>query len=202
MGAGPYAANEQYYELRIWYKELQIGSATASDLASPDYPYRLYKDQTLELDVSNLRGQNLTFAYQAASGVVARIETRVVEENCGGTGLFCEANKQLTDLSINQTGITISIPSGSDGAAYRLRIKPYLFVTGTQQPAPSNSYLAYHLRPQTTSSVLDAGITNIESTGYFGSAKRTLVAKVDRRTGTILGVFDYALFATDIVTAP
>jgi hypothetical protein len=201
-GVGPFTPSEQLYELRVWYKESQIGSSSSSDLQNPSYPYRLYKDQTLELNVSNLRGQNLTFAYQAPAGVAARIETRIVRDNCGSTGVFCETNKQFTDPSIGQTGITISVPSGPADGVYRLRIKPFLFVLGTQIPAAPSSYIAYHLRPQVSDNLVDAGITYIESTGYYGVARRTLIAKVERRTGTVLGVYDYALFSADIAPVP
>lgn len=46
----------------------------------------------------------------------------------------------------------------------------------------------------------DSLITEIISTGYFGSAKRTLIAQVDRQTGNLIGIFDYILYAgsTDI----
>lgn len=200
-GSGPYVPNEQIYELRVWYKQPQIGSGNSADLSRSDYPYRLYKDQTIELDVSNVRGQNLIFVYQAPTGVVARIESRVIQEGCGANDAFCETNKQFSDLAINHPGITLPIPAGGSGAL-RLRIKPYLFVAGTQTPASPSSYVAYHIRPQISTSILDAGITYIESTGYYGSSRRTLLAKVERRTGTVLGVYDYALFAADIPPVP
>jgi len=41
----------------------------------------------------------------------------------------------------------------------------------------------------------DGLTTNIISTGYFGSAKRTLIAQINRRTGELIGIFDYLLYA-------
>lgn len=41
----------------------------------------------------------------------------------------------------------------------------------------------------------DGLTSDIISTGYFGSAKRTLIAQVDRRTGDLIGIFDYVLYA-------
>lgn len=40
---------------------------------------------------------------------------------------------------------------------------------------------------------LDEGITTIEATGYYGSAKRRLQATIDRKTGKLLEIFDFTL---------
>lgn len=47
---------------------------------------------------------------------------------------------------------------------------------------------------------LDSRITNLEVTGYFGLAKRKLRLTLDRASGSILPIYDYALFSqtTDI----
>jgi hypothetical protein len=42
---------------------------------------------------------------------------------------------------------------------------------------------------------IDSLTTVITSTGYYGSSKRTLVAEVDRISGTLIGVYDYNLYA-------
>lgn len=44
------------------------------------------------------------------------------------------------------------------------------------------------------SRVIDTGITHIESTGYFGKAKRKLEIQINRQNSTYLGIFDRALY--------
>lgn len=41
----------------------------------------------------------------------------------------------------------------------------------------------------------DGLTTEVLSTGYYGSAKRTLIAQVNRQTGELIGVFDFILYA-------
>ncbi|HUD21135.1 MAG TPA: hypothetical protein VMQ44_03660 [Candidatus Saccharimonadales bacterium] len=40
----------------------------------------------------------------------------------------------------------------------------------------------------------DGLTTTVTSTGYFGSTKRTLVAQIDRASGTLLGIYDLTLY--------
>jgi hypothetical protein len=42
---------------------------------------------------------------------------------------------------------------------------------------------------------IDSLKTTITSTGYYGSAKRTLIAEVDRKTGTLLTVYEFTGYA-------
>ncbi len=42
---------------------------------------------------------------------------------------------------------------------------------------------------------IDTGLTMIESTGYFGNVKRKLVATLNRTTGTVIDLFDFAVFS-------
>jgi hypothetical protein len=43
--------------------------------------------------------------------------------------------------------------------------------------------------------LVDTGETTIESIGTFGQVKRKLQAKIDRTSGTLIGIFDFALFS-------
>jgi hypothetical protein len=49
---------------------------------------------------------------------------------------------------------------------------------------------------------IDTGITHIEVTGYYGGAKRTLEAQMDRKTNAFLGIFDRALYVSKGKLAP
>jgi len=42
---------------------------------------------------------------------------------------------------------------------------------------------------------IDTGIAKIESTGIYNRTKRKLVAEINRSSGTVLGIFDYTLYA-------
>lgn len=187
-------ATDSVYDLRMWFKADAIGSA---DLASPTYKTRLFKDQTLELDVSSLRGQTLVFTYLSPTGYAARIESHIIADD--GSGLIFETSKQLTELSSGRSVNIGPIPEGSDGLGYLVRIKPFIFETASGAAAPESSSVNYALTPETPGSLVDGGTTYIEATGYYGTAKRKLLAKIDRKSGTILGVFDFVLFSeTDL----
>ncbi len=192
--------NDSVYDLRIWYKAQTIGDK--AQLADANYPYRIFKDQTTDIDVSNLRGEILQFDFALPTGYEARVEARlVVESGCNPIGAvtpdLCEISKQLSDVSTHGT-LVIPIPAGLDQTPYRVRIKPFIFPTSSTSTAPATTYITYALRPTVSAtSLIDSGITVIESTGYFGNAKRKLLAKIDRRSGTVLGIYDYALFSLE-----
>lgn len=199
-------ATHSVYDLRMWYKTPQVGLAT--DLESSTHEKKLFKDQTLEMDVSNLRGETLLFRFATVPGTnrSARIETRVIAEDAEGnvTELCANAGcKQLTPDPVTRSQVTITVPQGPDTLAYRLRVKPFIFITGNPLiDAGAESYITYAIElpgasVNRTTRLLDDGITYIEATGYYGSAKRKLLAKVDRRSGTVLGVYDFALYAGD-----
>ncbi len=202
----PQDPTHSIYDLRMWYKTPLVGNLT--DLQSPLHEKKLFKDQTLEMDVSGLRGQTLLFHFATIPGKnwSARIESRVVAEDANGlaTELCAEAAcKQFSTDPATASQIAITIPFGPEQLAYRLRIKPYIFDTANPLvDAGAESYITYVLEVpgaarERTQQLLDDGTTYIEATGYFGAAKRKLLAKVDRRSGTVLGVYDFALFAGD-----
>ena len=47
----------------------------------------------------------------------------------------------------------------------------------------------------TSSEPLDTGVTKVESVGTYGKTRRKLVAEIDRKSGAIIGLFDYTLYA-------
>ena len=51
----------------------------------------------------------------------------------------------------------------------------------------------------TDGGLVDSQVTHIESTGYFGDAKRKVVAKIDRQTNQLIGIFDYALYSQEAI---
>lgn len=51
------------------------------------------------------------------------------------------------------------------------------------------------LKPTATSALIDQGETTIESVGQFGRVKRKLQARIDRNSGTLIGIFDFTLFS-------
>lgn len=48
----------------------------------------------------------------------------------------------------------------------------------------------------------DSGVTTIDVIGKVPGHERRLKAKIDRRTNRVIGIFDYALYAQDNLTAP
>lgn len=191
----PSTSPDSRYDLRIWYKAPEVG--TLADLGSATYPYRLAKDETLDMDITNLGGETISFTYQLGAGETgcALIEAKVFQEDANGNLL---EEKTVTSQA-SENNVVLSISSGAQ--KYRLRIKPFIFATcDSRAPAADSSYINYfmsvaNLSENRADKLLDTGVSVVESTGYYGSAKRTLRALVDRRTGTILSLYDYTLFA-------
>lgn len=189
-------STDSVYDLRIWYKAPTVGSTDPTALTSSNYPFRLAKDQTLDLNAQGLRGKavQLDYAIPAPNQQVV-MECRIIREDIDGT----LTTEKIILSQPSDRKIICQVPSGSDGLGYRLRFKPFILST-TGGAAPDNSFINYALSvpgaaDNRNDALLDTGVTIIESTGYYGSAKRTLQARIDRASGTVLGIFDYVLFS-------
>jgi len=71
------------------------------------------------------------------------------------------------------------------GLTSKIRIKPF-----------GDSLLNYTIT-STTGTKMDSRYTYIESTGYFGGAKRKLKISIDRATGSMLTPYDFLLYSSE-----
>lgn len=190
------SSTDSRYDLRIWYKAPAVGISSPEIPRDASYAYQLAKDKMLDVDVSGLRGQTLVFSYALPDpNLRATVEARLIREDSNGT--LVEVKR--VETAVTNGSVTLEIPAGSDNLGYRVRYKAFI-LTGDGAPAADDSRIHYALSlpaaaAERATGLIDTGSTIIESTGYYGGAKRTLVAKIDRTSGTVLGIFDYVLFA-------
>ncbi|QQG50009.1 MAG: hypothetical protein HZB70_00265 [Candidatus Berkelbacteria bacterium] len=189
-----YKPSHQYYDLSIDYKTTQIGDFNFNNNPSP-----LMQDDELQLtgfpnDTVYSNDYFLRYAFQF-----------VGEGNCYSRGAFVEIQQVVTTTTgqttyslrravaepnnrVDSLGTNLPIATGSNLSSY-IRIRPYhcnvnyAFVTATSPNSTGGG-------PK-----FDGLITNITATGYYGDTKRTLQAKVDRKSGTLIGIYDFNLYS-------
>lgn len=166
-----------YYDLKIWYRDDVVGNYDNFTTPGGDEK-RLAADEALELTAPN--DLNFTFSLKfvfdgtAADHLLSirAFDSAGASVNVAECGGICTANRiNGINLTVSQRG-KIIIKPWRNGVRYAMKAK---------EPAGRN--------------LLDTGTTYIESIGYFGSAKRKLVAKIDRKSGTLLGIYDFVLYS-------
>ena len=111
-----------------------------------------------------------------------------------------------------------SIDLGDGSNAAKIRVKPW-FTDSTGKFSGKQSLVSLTTEPNNTNNTpfvryaiaqegggspditkpLATSITTIESIGSYGNTKRKIVAKVDRSSGNVVGIFDYVIYsATDL----
>jgi len=59
---------------------------------------------------------------------------------------------------------------------------------------PVGCRMTFGLTPTVTTSGIASPYTTIKSTGYYGGVGRSLVARIDRQSGTIYDIFDSVIY--------
>lgn len=180
-GSLPNNSTRQYYDLRIQYRSKTVGDFDGSD--GTDETYKIEKDQKLELAGDDSLETNLKFKFKMETSDLSEnylLEIRVYDGNGVETNFSKVLDKAACVLAANVSG-GIDIKILAKGRTY---IKPWGNAINYAMQVESGS---------TNALKLDSGYTIIESTGYYGSAKRKLQAKIDRKTGKLLEIFDFTL---------
>lgn len=164
---------KQYYDLRIKYKE-DNSSSYSSNVTTSDK--ELKKDETLTLDGFSLV-TTVSFKYKSSqAGCTAALQNCLVQFK-GTTDPGGVKIASFVSSSADQT-ISVFVNPGAS-----LTIKPWGMNINYKIMATDSSSLKF----------LDSGYTTIESTGYYGASKRRLQAKIDRKSGKLLEIFDFTL---------
>jgi len=181
--------NGASYKLKIWYKKDTAGNFNNVD--DQDNPV-LTKDSAWEFDVEGLTQIRLkyritkdyTSAAFPSSGIQHGVE--VSQSNKVDNTWTTNFYDQNSDNDASDTdGILIAISAN----AKLIRIKPW------------DADIKFAIKPiSPTNSKIDSGTHYIESTGYYKNTKRKLVAKIDRKSGTILSVYDFVIYAGSTLT--
>lgn len=197
---GDFDPKYQYYDLTMSYRTRSIGLRSNGDtnFASDPHPLKVDKAVTLTGFASNPAPYYLRYAFDftgcsdsrafvAVQQVVVRTggnrtSSQVLAKRSQAINEVYDSYLTSTNMLLNDNGIYDSI--SVTARAYYCQVK-YAFGT----TAADNGRLSSNV-PE-----FDGLITDIISSGYFGSAKRTLIARVDRQTGNLIGIFDYILYA-------
>ncbi|MBI2263060.1 pilus assembly PilX N-terminal domain-containing protein [Candidatus Berkelbacteria bacterium] len=134
-------------------------------------------DEAMEV---NLEGQSLTsvnigWSWQGTPDITAKIE--VIKVFVGGVSdlKFIGGPSQSSESNFDVVNVQ------------KLRLRPLKTGLSGLNIVPTSS---------NSSQKIDTGATTIESIGTAGSVQRRLVATVDRQSGALISVFDYALVTT------
>lgn len=190
----PYDPDHQYYDVAINFRTDKVGDFNFNTGVPPP----LAKDDYLELTgFSNEGTYYLRYAFQ------------FVGNDCLAKGAFVQI-QQITESSglqtnLDQVTVVLGAQNPVDSAVTNsnllvrnasnltnyFRIRPYhcdvryAFATALSLGGPDSG-------PK-----FDSLKTTITATGYYGRAKRTLQAEIDRKSGALLGIVDFNLYSGD-----
>lgn len=213
-------AAKRYFDLKVYYKATRIPSSTTCVSSSPsssDCPLLLQDDI---LEFINPANRQYRFSWFAPTGL--GLGNAMVLEfsgydlvgnqlNIGSAGSkYMNKGTSGTPTSQGQSGSFLITPAGGQPA--RIRVRPWFTDslgnssgTGAVSLPDTNDtpYVRYAI--SLDGNVLDpanplaTNTTTIESIGSYGNTKRKIVAKVDRSSGNVVGIFDYVIYsATDL----
>jgi hypothetical protein len=190
------------YDLKVWFREKIVGDMNNDGVLdevttiNPNYPHTALRDQAIEVLMGGSDDQRmLTLCLSntikpipggnPVEATPAEVSDAKVEYiPIGEDGTISSA--KLVEAS--RLGSCVDYPE-----AYKVRFKIWI------SPSDSSDMTGYYVQYGYTSTdpnvLVDSGITYIESTGTFGTAKRKLRVEVDRNSGRILGFFDFILYA-------
>ncbi|MEX1123749.1 MAG: hypothetical protein WEC81_01090 [Patescibacteria group bacterium] len=201
-----YDPNYQYYDSVINFKttSINVNDGIFDFSGSND---RLEKDSVINLtgfsqttSVYYLRyGFRFASTCDPADLDKAFVSLQQIKISSDGSNIVSQdiaayANPTVSDYIYDSAAIAnmqINNPGNSTVSSIRVRAYycnvEFAFVTTTGITDTGDS--------RTIGPEFDGLTTEILSTGYFGSAKRTLIAQVNRQTGGLIGIFDFILYS-------
>ena len=203
---GDYDPKFQYYDLVISYKTKRINV----DNTTGDFNFSSSSEIAVDkrLDLSGFPYSSTQyflrygFKFVGDSTVCANATVTLQQVIDTDTGLVTSGQQIVKydspnvvngvyDSSSNANNLLIRTEGVSSVSTVRIRSfgcpVQYGFTTSTSNDGKGID--------SNTGPEFDSLTTEILSTGYFGSAKRTLIASVDRQTGNLIGVFDFILYS-------
>ncbi|MDO8649835.1 MAG: hypothetical protein Q7K33_00790 [Candidatus Berkelbacteria bacterium] len=194
-----FALNEQYYDMKLSFRGGQIGTFDTDTQESvakdelleltgfPNEPDRYYLRYWFEfVDCGNTPRENRLVQIQqvsqtTSSGNLIAYDQITVKYPANGTTVD---SKDSNHMFIRTT-------LGSDNSlASSIRLRPYgcsikyslatsLTDTGQANDGPN----------------FDSSKSIITSTGYYGAAKRTLIAEINRLSGQLISIYDFNIYS-------
>ena len=188
------SADQRVYDLKVYFKQPDcIGfKEDCITIDQDNYAYRLIPDQSKTFDVTNLQGKS--------------IDLRVVKNNLSWSVNYWIEYKIYSNTEPNPTIDIKTYPNDNTGTP--LASPPVISIIIPTVPADKFVKLTIKFLTQSDKSGsfnfglnsspgenIDTGFTYIDSTGYYGSTKRRLRMTIDRESGNIISLLDYALYA-------
>lgn len=179
--------NEIVYDLKLHYRKDPGEPERVESTTSPTGKIpALKRDEIIEYNVEGVPTDNgglkLSLKPEGENAIDGDIVEVIGLEGSGYKRVFLRneidnmrGNPQRLRLTPETSSIRLKY-QGQDVDWYEL------------QPPPPTS-------PEDTRSAIDSRISTVEATGYFGTTKRKLKLSLDRKTGSLLSLFDYALFS-------
>lgn len=198
--------NHQYYDLVINYKTQRINIDDQGEITGISGSV-LNKDEALALtgfpvsSETNYLRYVFNFVDVPACNIGEAFVTMQIIREISSGGSVSRESKQIKiekpvgfnqyDSSTSASNLDVSNSGTSTVSSIRIRAYhcnvQYAFATSTLPDgngSDANNGLEF-----------DSLNTEILSTGYYGSAKRTLIAQVDRQSGNLIGIFDFILYS-------
>ncbi len=204
---GDFDPSHQYYDLAISYKTKTINiDDNGTPIFSPDFAVAADETLTLTGFPTSNSPYYLRYAIKFDSACVnvsqARVTLQQVITRQDGSeysgqvlvesfqAVLNSQNELVYDSAANVANLPIRTAVGDLVSSVRIRAYycgfQYAFATSTTIDGPGGG---------AADPEFDSLISEILSTGYYGGAKRTLVAAVNRQTGDLIGIFDYLLYS-------
>ena len=196
--ATDYSPTDQYYDLAINFKTERIGEFNFSGT-----PPVMNQDEEIELTgfATDASSYYLSFAFRWIDGDACRtkdafVQLQQVTTSAAGDSLL---SKKIVDIplsgspaiyrSYGSNNANLLISSFSSGLTSVVRVRSY------HCPVEYAFSTARDNNDPTGGPTFDSLTTKIVSTGYFGQAKRTLEATVDRKSGRLISIYDFNLYS-------
>lgn len=198
-----YKANQQYYDLKVAFK---AGEVNVNNNGEPSFnaAQTITKDSTLQLSGFNSTPLpyylRYVFQFDSSCADISRafVQVETIYET-GPLDNFVAPNSSLTDNRYDSSINIQNVAINSGRLATQVRFRPffcnvqYALATTTKKDGLGGAN-------SNPGPKFDSLTTNIIATGYFGTAKRSLIATVDRRTGVLIGIYEFNAYSGGNIT--
>ena len=185
--------SDRCYKVDVTDKGSSVGNF---DLITDANNPTLLQDNSIELDLSNNKPDDVSFKFNKTSETIPYLEgastqfgievTYLLNNDTGFTHhvYYGEIyNNHGFNLSTGATTLIGTQTTNVWGSTYKVRIKPI------------NTNIQYAYKTSNSNGLVPLQQISIKSTGEYNQTKRTLEIKLDRNSGKIIGLFDFVIYA-------
>ncbi len=190
--AAGYKPTHQYYDLKIAFRASNV---TGLSIA---------KDDTLELTGFPDSATDYYLRYQfgwSAGQTGCFVTLQEISQTATGTQVQPQAianqigSQTSYDSAAQGTSLLIRTSAGGGGVGAKVRIRPYGGASCTSGNITASFSTVTGSSGTTSANInFDSTTTKITATGYVGTTKRTLLATVDRKSGTLISIYDFNVY--------